>query len=185
MNKTHCSLALLFLIPMTLIACASEPGTATTNQTSSFTLTSPEVAEGGRLPAEYTCDGASSTLPLAWSGAPDGTQSFAIIMHHVAGPGDVHWYWVVYDIAADVTNLPKDSAGVGVLGTNSVNDRREYAPPCSKGPGDKVYTYTVYALSAQPEFSIPVAQVNRAELLAAIKDITLASAEFHVIYARP
>jgi hypothetical protein len=45
-----------------------------------FILTSPEVAEGGALPAEYTCDGAATTLPLAWSGAPTGAQSFAVIM---------------------------------------------------------------------------------------------------------
>jgi phosphatidylethanolamine-binding protein (PEBP) family uncharacterized protein len=56
-----------------------------------FILSSPEVVEGGALPAEYTCDGASATLPLVWSGAPAGTRSFAVIMHHVAGPGDTHW----------------------------------------------------------------------------------------------
>ena len=62
--------------------------------------------------------------------------------------------------------------------------RSEYAPPCSKGPGDKEYIYTVYALSAQPQLSMPAAQVNRAVLLEAIQDITLASAELHVVYAR-
>jgi phosphatidylethanolamine-binding protein (PEBP) family uncharacterized protein len=73
--------------------------------------------------------------------------------------------------------------GIGTLGTNSVNDRNEYAPPCSKGPGDKEYIYTVYALSALPE--ITTSPVNRATLLDAIKDITLTSAELHVVYARP
>jgi Raf kinase inhibitor-like YbhB/YbcL family protein len=152
--------------------------------TSGFTLSSPEVMEGGTLPAEYTCDGASATLPLAWSGAPSGTKSYAIIMHHVASPDDIHWYWVLYDIPADVTSLPKNSQAIGTLGTNSVNGRTEYAPPCSKGPGPKVYTYTVYALSAQPQLSMPVSQVNRQVLLDAIRDITLASAELHVTYTR-
>ncbi len=61
-----------------------------------FTLTSPEVIEGGDLPVEYTCDGDGATLPLAWSGAPVGTVSYAVVMHHVAGPTDIHWYWVLY-----------------------------------------------------------------------------------------
>jgi gluconolactonase len=148
-----------------------------------FTLTSPDLGTEGRLPVEYTCDGASSTLALSWSGAPAGTQSFAVVMHHNAPDNAVHWYWVLYNIPADVTSLAKNMTGIGTLGTNSVNDGNEYAPPCSKGPGDKEYIYTVYALSAQPQITTP--PVNRAALLDAIKDITLASAEMHVVYARP
>jgi Raf kinase inhibitor-like YbhB/YbcL family protein len=150
-----------------------------------FILTSPGLPEGGALPAEYTCDGAASTLPLVWSGAPAGTQSFAVIMHHVASPTDVHWYWVLYDIPPDVTSLPKNVNGIGTLGTNSVNGRNEYTPPCSKGPGLKTYTYTVYALSALPKIGVPAAQVTRAVLLDALQGITLASAELHVTYTRP
>ena len=106
-------------------------------------------------------------------------------MHHVASPTDIHWYWVLYNIPANVNSLGKNITGVGTLGTNSVTRRNEYTPPCSKGPGDKTYTYTVYALSAQPQVSVPASQVNRAALLDAIKNITLASAELHVVYARP
>lgn len=152
---------------------------------SAFILTSPDIMEGGVLPVEYTCDGTNSTLALTWSGAPEGTKSFAVIMHHVASPTDIHWYWVVYDIPAYVTSLAKNSHDVGILGTNSVNDRLEYAPPCSKGPGPKTYIFTVYALSAQPQITVPASQVNRAVLLNAIKDITIASAEMEVIYSRP
>jgi gluconolactonase len=155
----------------------SNPGT--------FTLSSSDVAESGRLPVEYTCDGVSSTLALSWTGAPAGTKSFAVIMHHVASPEDIHWYMVLYNIPAHMTSLPMNFVGIGTLGTNSVNDRTEYAPPCSKGPGDKIYTYTVYALSAQPQLSVPDSQVTRAVLLEAMQDITLASAELNVVYARP
>jgi phosphatidylethanolamine-binding protein (PEBP) family uncharacterized protein len=147
-----------------------------------FALSSPVMSEGGALAAEYTCDGESATPPLQWSGAPEGTQSFAVIMHHVPTSGDAHWYWVVFGIPATVLELPKNSLGLGILGTNSVNGNPEFAPPCSKGPGKKVYTYTVYALSAQPRFS--VLKVTRDVLLEAIKDITLASAELNVSYTR-
>jgi gluconolactonase len=160
------------------------PLSTTASSASNFTLTSPDVTDGGQLPLEYTCDGASSTLALNWSGAPAGTKSFAVTMHHVAGPTDIHWYWEVYDIPANITRLPKNVAGVGTLGNNSVNGRQAYTPPCSKGPGPKEYIYAVYALSAEPQFTVPAAQVNRAVLLAAIKDITLDSAELHVTYSR-
>ncbi len=151
---------------------------------SAFVLTSPQVGADGALPVEYTCDGASSTLALAWSNPPAGTQSFALIMHHEASPTDIHWYWVVYDIPAQVTSLPKNMSGIGLLGTNSVNRRQAYTPPCSKGPGPKTYIYTLYALSSQPQLTVPAASVNRAVLLEAIRDITLASAELRVVYSR-
>ncbi len=150
-----------------------------------FSLSSPDLEAGNRLPTEYTCDGDSSTLALNWSGEPVGTKSFALIMHHVAGPGDVHWYWVLYNIPSDVQSLVKNSSGIGMLGTNSVNKRPEYTPPCSKGPGDKVYTYTVYALSEAPAFTVSADQVNRDALLAAMQGITLGSAELIVVYASP
>ena len=174
----------VYTLRMPAVGSSAAGSSATSSNTSGFVLTSPDVGADGLLPIEYTCDGAASTQALAWSGAPDGTKSYAVIMHHVASPTDVHWYWVLYDIPADVTSLPKNMKGIGTPGTNSVNDRTEYAPPCSKGPGPKVYTYTVYALSAEPQLSVPASQVTRAVLLDAIKDITLGSAEMSVTYSR-
>jgi phosphatidylethanolamine-binding protein (PEBP) family uncharacterized protein len=149
-----------------------------------FTLRSPEVIEGGMLPKDYTCDGSRATLPLEWSGESASTQSFALVMYTLPNPKESHWYWVLYNIPSSVHSLIKNVTGVGTLGNNSVNGRTEYAPPCSKGPGAKQYTYTIYALSALPQFSVPAVKVSRDVLLSAIKDITLASAELNVYYSR-
>ena len=155
----------------------------TNDDPNAFRLTSPLVSNGGTLPATFTCDGTSETLPLVWANPPATTTSYAIVMHHTAAANDVHWYWVLYDIPADVTQLAQNSTGVGSLGTNSVNDRNEYAPPCSKGPGFKTYTYTIYALSAPPQLTSGA--VDRDTLLAAISDTTVASATLDVVYSRP
>ncbi|MEI6394559.1 MAG: YbhB/YbcL family Raf kinase inhibitor-like protein [Verrucomicrobiota bacterium] len=149
-----------------------------------FILRSPEVTYGGTLPEDYTGDGTSSTLPLEWSGAPAGTKGYALIMHHNA-PDAIKWYWILYNIPAEVQTLPKNVKGVGTLGSNSVNNRGGYAPPHSKGPGAKTYIYTVYALSAPPDITVPALKVNRDVLLAAMKDKILASAELKVVYSRP
>ena len=146
-------------------------------------LHSPEVAEGETLPKDYTGDGSSATLPLEWSGAPAGTRNFALIMHHVA-PDGIKWYWVLYNIPATVTRLPKNAQGIGTLGNNSVNKIVGYAPPHSKGPGPKKYTYTVYALSAPPKIGVAPSEVSRDVLLSAMKGLILASAELNVIYTR-
>lgn len=103
-----------------------------------FVLRSAAVKDGGTLPVEYTGDGVSATLPLAWSGAPAGTKSFALIMRHIA-PDQIRCYWILYNIPATTHQLPKNVKGVGVWGTNSINHRTEYAPPHSKGPGPKKY----------------------------------------------
>ena len=189
----------LLLMPVLILGCGFAPGnppptpanavvanteTVPVSSDGIFTLASPEVTEGGALPKEFTCDGVSATLPLSWSGAPEGTKSFAVVMHHIPGPSDSHWYWVLYNIPADVISLEKNTSSIGTLGNNSVNGETKYAPPCSKGPGEKLYTYTVYALSAEPTLPVPASEVSRDVLLDAIKDITLASATLNVTYTR-
>lgn len=105
-------------------------------------------------------------------------------MHHEASPTDIHWYWVMYNIPADLQSLAKNVTGVGTLGINSVNSNVGYAPPCSQGPGAKKYTFTLYALSEQVSLSVPNAEVTRDVLLEAIKNITLASTTLTVVYSR-
>ena len=148
-----------------------------------FTLTSPVMANGGQLPATFTCDGQNLSPPLAWQGAPAGTVSYALAMHHIPGPGDTHWYWVVYNIPPTTLSIEAGSTTFGTFGTNSVNRDLQYAPPCSRGPGAKLYTITVYALSAVPDLPNPAA-VDRDTLLAAIADKTLAEAHLDVTYER-
>lgn len=165
-----------------LMSCKKKDDSA--DQDSDFSISSPEISSDSLLPADYTCDGVSATLPLGWSGEPEGTAAFALIMHHESSLTDIHWYWVLYNIPASVHDLPKNVSGIGLLGTNSVNDRNEYAPPCSQGPGIKAYTFTVYALSSDPVISVPQKNVTRQVLLDAIDGLILSSAKMKVYYSR-
>lgn len=161
----------------------TEPRTRPAPRSGGFSLRSPAVAADGVLPRQFTGDGEGVSPPLEWSGAPAGTKSFAVIMHHNA-PDMVKWYWVIYDLPASVTSLPAGVRGVGTTGNNSVNNQGGYAPPHSKGPGAKTYVLTVYALSEAPRVSGSSKEISRDTLLAAIKDITLGSAELDVTYSR-
>jgi phosphatidylethanolamine-binding protein (PEBP) family uncharacterized protein len=149
----------------------------------SFVLTSPEVADGGTLPLEYTGDGGGATLPLSWKGAPAGTQSYALVMDHLAPGNVVKSYWVMWDIPASTTNLPKNVRGVGQLGA-SFKGAPGYEAPHSQGPGAKTYVLTVYALSAPPQIAQTPREVTREVLLTTIKDRVLASASLRVVYSR-
>lgn len=149
-----------------------------------FNLISYEIKGDSLLPAAYTCDGESSTLPLEWNGFPDSTKVFALVMHHEASPTDIHWYWILYNIPLSVNSLPKNIKGTGTPGNNSVNGKAEYAPPCSQGPGYKYYVYTVYALSDSVKLTIPASEVSRQVLLDAMEGTILSSATLTVKYAR-
>lgn len=167
----------------TLTTVAAVTTTAGSVAKTSFTLSSPDMTAGGAMPVAFTCDGQSQSPSLSWTSGPTGTVGYAIAMHHSPGPGDTHWYWVVYNIPATTTKVAAGASAPGTLGTNSVNSQLAYTPPCSKGPGIKTYTYTVYALSAAPSFSAGT-KVSRDVLLAAISNITLASSSLDVTYDR-
>lgn len=151
---------------------------------SGFVLTSPDVADGGNLPADYTGDGSGATLPLEWKGAPAGTKSYALIMDHLAPGNEMKSYWVMWDIPAKVTSLPKNVKGVGRLGVGFKGEEG-YEPPHSQGPGEKTYVLHVYALSAelQPK-ATGRGGVTREDLLAAMDGKTLAKADLSVVYSR-
>ncbi|HVU64797.1 MAG TPA: YHYH protein [Phycisphaerales bacterium] len=149
-----------------------------------FVLSSPDVT-GGRLSVECTCDGNGRAPALAWEGSPKETKAFAVIVHHVPPEGGAHVYMVVANISATSGKgeLKSGDTTTGTWGQNTVNRRSEYAPPCSKGPGDKVYTITLYALST--EVTVPRDRpLTRETLLAAMKDKTLATSTLDVKYAR-
>lgn len=146
-----------------------------------LTVSSPAFKAGGDYPPEFTCDGARSSPPIEWSGAPAGTKCFAINLWHIPDPGGIKSYWVIYNIPASVTGLAKNTSGVGQDGVND-KGRTGYDPMCSKGPGVKKYNITVYALSAEVKLSSRDA--NRQNLLEAIKNITLAEGTLTYQYER-
>jgi len=173
---------IIVMITVSGAACSKESSNET--DSTGFILTSPEILSDSLLPKEYTCDGESATLPLRWSGAPEGTKYFALIMHHEASATDIHWYWVLYNIPLSVQSLEKNISGIGTLGNNSVNGNTAYAPPCSQGPGAKLYTYTLYALSQPVTVTVPASEVSREVLLEAIKNTTLSTTTLTVVYSR-
>ena len=158
---------------------------STQRAANAFPFSSSGVGANGLLDAKFTCDGDGASPPFQWSDLPAETKSLALTMHHLPGPGgDEHVYIVTWNIPATTKSLDAGQKNVGTWGVNTVNGRAEYAPPCSKGPGEKTYVVTLYALSAEPKLSTSE-KVSRADVLTAIKDITLGSAAIDLRYARP
>ncbi len=153
-------------------------------QTQVFSLISDAGIDGGTIPVEYTCDGSGSTPALSWSGAPAGTKEFALMMTTIPVDGQTRWNWVLYGIPGSVTSLAKDSSGIGTLGTGSHGTIRTYDPPCPQGPGEKVYTFTLYALSDSPNLPENPAQVTGPVLSDSISSLTLGKVSLNLNYGR-
>ena len=55
------------------------------------------------IPREFTCDGEDLSPPLAWSDAPEGTWSFALVMEGPDAARGTFTHWLLYDIPATTT----------------------------------------------------------------------------------
>jgi Raf kinase inhibitor-like YbhB/YbcL family protein len=147
---------------------------------SDFVLTSPDLKEGGAIKTEQVfngagCTGANVSPELSWSGVPTGAKSFALTMYDPDVTG--RWWhraktlalaaydpdastrsgwlhWVIVNISANVTSLPKDAGNVraGLAPAGSIQTRTSlgslgWGGPCPS-PGDKPhhYVFTLFAL---------------------------------------
>lgn len=115
-------------------------------ESTSFTLESPEFGESDAIPRRYACDGDDVSPPLAWSGAPADTAALALVMDDPDARGFVHW--VVFDITASATgSLPtgwSKSPDASPQGTNSFG-RVGYGGPCPPS-GTHRYAFRLLAL---------------------------------------
>ena len=92
--------------------------------------------------------GANIPPALAWSGAPEGTRSYAITCFDPDAPtGSGWWHWVVTDLPVEVTSLA-EGAGLPAGARAWVNDfgyagwGGPWPPP---GPAHH-YVFTVFAV---------------------------------------
>jgi Raf kinase inhibitor-like YbhB/YbcL family protein len=146
-----------------------------------FELTSPAFAPGQPIPAKYTCDGQDISPPLQWHDAPQGTQSFALIMDDPDAPAGDWVHWLLFNLPADLRQLPENAAlpHGSQEGKNSWG-RCEYGGPCPPR-GTHRYFFKLYALNT----TLDRATGNsKAQLLKAMERQTLAQAELMGIYTR-
>jgi Raf kinase inhibitor-like YbhB/YbcL family protein len=109
-------------------------------------LSSPAFPHHERIPDRHSGDGEDVSPELRWSGVPDGTEAFAIIVHDPDAPlVDGFTHWVAYGISGDATGLP-EGGGDAVHGTNSFGNAGYNGPAPPPGHGTHHYYFWVYAL---------------------------------------
>jgi len=120
---------------------------------SDMQVTSPAFESRGAIPQRNAADGDDRSPELAWSGAPDGTKSFAVICHDPDAPlvtpgtyGFVHW--VLYNLPASTTQLA-EATDAGTVGGNDFGNMGYGGPMPPEGHGVHHYFFWVIALDRE------------------------------------
>jgi Raf kinase inhibitor-like YbhB/YbcL family protein len=141
----------------------------------SMILTSSAFADGGTIPARHARQGGNVSPPLAWSGAPAGTLSFALIVDDPDAPSGDWVHWVVYNLPADTIGL---SEGITTLPGGAAQGKNGWGAAQYDGPqpprGTHRYVFKLYALDVVLDLD-PGA--SKATLLQAMEGHVLARAQ--------
>jgi len=161
-----------------------------------FKLTSPafqddaalDVKNAGNREGNANCVGQNISPPLAWSNAPDGTKSFALLMFDPeAGGGTGFSHMVVYGIPASVPGFaegelskPSDKFVGGKNGAGTA----AYAGPCPP-PGTDYHHFTLILVATDLDPKDLQPGMTREELLPAIKPHAKGSAGLILRFKHP
>lgn len=172
------------------------PKTSDSTEEETMQLTSSELEHGAPVDPVYTADGKDISPPLSWSGAPAGTESFALICDDPDAPSPKRpdpqpWvHWVLFNIPADVTRLPEGMSAAaepeevpGVRqGVNSASKVGYQGPAPPAGSGQHRYFFKLYALDTT--LDRPAGTTTKKELLDAMSGHVLAEGELMGVYER-
>lgn len=135
-------------------------------------LTSSAFVHNGPIPRQYTCQGDDVSVPLAWSGIPEGAKSLVLIVDDPdapdpAAPKRTWVHWVVYNLPATAGGLRQavksTELPAGTLEGKNDWGRAGYGGPCPP-IGRHRYFHKLFALDTLlPDLDQPTkAELERA-----------------------
>jgi Raf kinase inhibitor-like YbhB/YbcL family protein len=100
-----------------------------------FLLTSENLVDGQPLATAQLSgmfgipDGQDASPQLSWSGAPEGTKSYAVTVYDADAPtGSGFWHWAVANIPASTSSIPEGAGDDDVVAVTAMSGRW-CAPP--------------------------------------------------------
>lgn len=149
-------------IGITVLAIFSLSTQAADFQVVSNDIKTGEYLSNDQLFKGFGCEGGNLSPSMAWSGAPDGTKSFAVTVFDPDAPtGSGWWHWTVVNIPVSVTSLTANAghADGSRLPAGAVQGRNDFGyagfggacPP--KGDKPHNYYFKVWALKTE---SLPI-----------------------------
>lgn len=177
-------LAGVVLLPL-LAACGGEPARTAMESpmlNDTFQLNSPAFAEGGAIPAKFTCDGQDVSPALSWVGAPDDTSAFVVVVDDPDANGFVHW--VLFNLtgsqSGSLTEAVSESPDAPAQGRNDFGGIG-WSGPCPPAGRPHTYRFSLLALDAPLELS---GTPSATEVRDAAEGHVLATARLTATYQR-
>lgn len=174
------------MIRNALLATLMAAAMTTPAMADGFTLTSPDIGEGQQLSSDFVyqgfgCKGGNMAPTLEWSGAPDGTESFAVTVYDPDAPtGSGWWHWFVFNIPSNATSLTAGGAVDGVQLTNDYGTEG-FGGACPPAGEVHRYQFTVHALGTTLEIDNSVSNALAGFMVNAN---SLASSTITAVYNR-
>lgn len=148
-------------------------------------LHSPVFENGRHIPALFTHDGDNISPPLHWSGAPEDTQSFALIVDDPDAPSGIFTHWVIYNLPAAMQALDREVPEGGRYGSQALQGRNDFDGIGYGGPkppyGEHRYVFTLYALDTVLDLQ---QGISKDQLLEAMEGHILDKAQLVGLYAK-
>jgi Raf kinase inhibitor-like YbhB/YbcL family protein len=180
--------AVLLTVVAFLLHKSSGPAGVSAQASSSngFTLSSKDFSNGGEIPKEFTCDGADLSPELTWASSPRDTQSFALIADDPDAPAGTWTHWVLYDLPANISQLPRGVSKADELANGAHQGRNDfqrvgYNGPCPPPGKEHRYFFKLYALNSRWGLR---ADVTKQDLERAMEGHILAKTELMGKYQR-
>jgi Raf kinase inhibitor-like YbhB/YbcL family protein len=161
------------------VTVPSAPSTSTTS-VATFRIASPAFADGAAIPKQYTCQGASTSPPLSWSGVPAGAAQLALVVIDPDAPGGSFVHWTTWGIAPAAASIDAGVVPAGAVQGRNGAGRTGYAGPCPPS-GTHHYHFDLYALRGAPA-ATPTSAPSAA--IAAIERAATARSELVGTYTR-
>ncbi|MGH2872341.1 MAG: YbhB/YbcL family Raf kinase inhibitor-like protein [Solirubrobacteraceae bacterium] len=113
-------------------------------------LRSPAFEHHKRIPDRYSGDGEDLSPELQWTGVPEGTRAFAVVVHDPDAPlVDGFTHWVAYGLSGDARGV-REGGGDGLIqGLNSFGNTGYNGPAPPPDHGTHHYYFWVYALDEE------------------------------------
>ena len=161
---------------------------STTQPRTRLSISSSSFQHDAPIPTEFTCDGADESPPLAWSGAPDKTVSYALLVEDPDAPGGTFIHWVLYDLPATTHGLSRGVPKQALLSSphgakQGKNDfgKTGYGGPCP--PKGKPHHYHFILVALDKPLGMPPG-ASRDEVVESMRGHELARGELVGTYAR-
>jgi Raf kinase inhibitor-like YbhB/YbcL family protein len=152
----------------------------------SFFLRIPAFSEGGRIPAEYTCQGKDISPELIWGDLPQGTKSLILICEDPDAPMGTWVHWVIFNIPATEKGLKQSIPAVaklpnGILQGRNDSNRLGYNGPAPPPGSVHRYFFRLYALDNMLKAE---SGITKQKLLALSQNHILGKAEYYGTFSR-